>query len=107
MAALISPKEDMCALFSLSGRITPLKELGQQRGGAKCEIKEVLPMKIYGREADTKNGLEYFVNGDGTFYHEFPSLLVRKSVHSRILPEFDRFELATPPSEASILSLLV
>lgn len=29
---------------------------------SKCEIKEVLPMKIYKSEADTKNGQEYFVN---------------------------------------------
>lgn len=38
---------------------------------AKCELKEAVPIKIHGSEADTKGGYEFFVNSKGTFYRMF------------------------------------
>lgn len=46
---------------------------------SKCEIKEVLPYKIYKSESETKSGFEYFVNSDGSFFRQFDNILFRKS----------------------------
>jgi hypothetical protein len=64
---------DICGLFSFQGRITPLKdiEVVGSTAGQRCAIKEVLPSKLYRSEVDTKGGLEYFINEDGTFSHFF------------------------------------
>ncbi len=66
---------------------------------------DVLPSKIYRSEADTKNGLEYFITSAGTFSHVFSDLLIKKSPHSLAAPEFDRLEF-TPPSDG-LLSLIL
>ncbi len=84
--------EDVCGLFSLSGRITPINEVESHltigHGGRinsvqyDCEIIEMLPSKIYKQESDTKGGSEYFINSEGSFTHIFGNLLIKKSPYS-------------------------
>jgi hypothetical protein len=49
---------------------------------SKCAIKEALPYKIYNSEQNTKNGFEYFINSQGTFYRRFENILFKKSRQS-------------------------
>lgn len=103
--------DKICGLFSFFGRVTPLRDIEESSviGGSshysQCDIREVLPSKIYKSEAETKNGLEYFINNDGTFSHYFTDLLIKSPLgvrHDKSLP-FDRVEL-TPP-ENGLLSV--
>lgn len=79
------------------GKETPLSELGESKSGhmaqSRCEIKEVLPTKIYKSLTDTKNGLEYYINQDGNFNHVFENVLIKKSRNSQLIPNFDRMEI--------------
>jgi hypothetical protein len=72
---------------------------------SKCEIKEVLPTKIYKSEGATKNGLEYFINQEGSFTRVFESILIKKNKNSQVMPSFDKFEVTVP--QEAIVSILL
>jgi hypothetical protein len=87
--SLNTSAENVCALYSFSGRITPIEEVDSEmaighRGMIdstqfKCEVVEMLPSKIYKQESETKGGSEFFINSESTFSYIFGSLLMKKS----------------------------
>lgn len=101
-----SPCHDDCGIYSFFGRITPISEsqlLGTQslafgQGGSQCEIKEVLPSKIFSSEDKAKDGHEYFVNKDGSFSRIFEDVLVKPQ-------EFDTVMISSPTD--GLLTVLI
>lgn len=57
-----------------------------------CEVREVLPNRIYKSEKETKDGQEFHINNDGIFSHVFQNVLIRKTRNSNKMPEFDRIQ---------------
>lgn len=102
------PTMNMCSLFSLYGRITPVDELNLANGQGEASCKEtrnVLPNKLYGSLSETKDGQEFYINSEGTFYQQFDNILIRKTKNSLIIPDFDRIEVSAPHD--GLLSILL
>lgn len=99
---------DICGLFSFYARITPVSEMSANNGEiaqSKCEVKEMLPYKIYPSEDMTKSGGEYFVNSEGNFYRAFENILYKKTRYSQFNPEYDVIKFM--PREDAMVSLVI
>ena len=102
-----SESPDYCGIFSFHSKITPLSLMNEGSGKitqGRCEIKQVLPGKVYSQKKDTKDGYEYFINSKGTFSRIFNNVLFKKSAESSIIPEFDKIQLEV--KEDSLISLM-
>ena len=64
-----------------------------------------MPFKIYNSEEETKQGGEYFINSDGTFFRIFENVLYRKSEISYFNPMYERVQIDT--REDSMISIII